>query len=252
MFDEIAPRYDLLNHVLSMNIDRLWWRRTARTFAHVLGRSDASVLDLCAGTGDMAVALRAISMQQERGPESVAIYALDFSHRMLQHGLDGEHRCLDEAYASAIAVWGPNRQSRYRRASRRQPDSLVVTGKAKGKDAEWTFAVDPKTKIRKNNKDVTAADLVAGDSVQVRYHAEGGKNVAGMLGETEENWHDSVRKTLALQPDSVTIYQMELPFNTTISRDLLKGEGRFTQAVANWATKRRWVQEAFEALEEAG
>jgi hypothetical protein len=58
------------------------------------------------------------------------------------------------------------------------PDSLVVSGKAKGKDAEWTFAVDPKTKIRKNNKDVTAADLAAGDSVQVRYHAEGGKNVA--------------------------------------------------------------------------
>jgi oxygen-independent coproporphyrinogen-3 oxidase len=76
--------------------------------------------------------------------------------------------------------------------------------------------------------------------------------IAGMLGETEENWHDSVRKTLALQPDSVTIYQMELPFNTTISRDLLKGEGRFTQPVANWATKRRWVQEAFEALERGG
>ena len=76
--------------------------------------------------------------------------------------------------------------------------------------------------------------------------------IAGMLGETEENWHDSVQKTLALQPDSVTIYQMELPFNTTISRDLLKGEGRFTQPVANWATKRRWVQEAFEALERAG
>jgi hypothetical protein len=57
-------------------------------------------------------------------------------------------------------------------------DSLVVSGKAKGKDAEWTFAVDPKTKIRKNNKDATVADLAAGDSVQVRYHAEGGKNVA--------------------------------------------------------------------------
>jgi oxygen-independent coproporphyrinogen-3 oxidase len=76
--------------------------------------------------------------------------------------------------------------------------------------------------------------------------------IAGMLGETEENWRDSVQKTLALQPDSVTIYQMELPFNTTISRDLLKHEGRFTQAVADWATKRRWVQEAFEALEHAG
>ena len=57
-------------------------------------------------------------------------------------------------------------------------DSLVVSGKTKGKDAEWAFAVDPKTKIRKGGKDVTAADLAAGDAVHVRYHAEGGKNVA--------------------------------------------------------------------------
>ena len=63
-----------------------------------------------------------------------------------------------------------------------------------------------------------------------------------MLGETEENWRDCVEKTLALQPDSVTIYQMELPFNTTISGDLLKGTGQFTQPVADWSTKRRWVQ----------
>ena len=46
--------------------------------------------------------------------------------------------------------------------------------------------------------------------------------IAGMLGETDENWRDCVAKTLALQPDSVTIYQMELPFNTTISGNLLK------------------------------
>jgi hypothetical protein len=58
-------------------------------------------------------------------------------------------------------------------------DSLVVSGKAKGgKEAEWTFAVDPKTKIRKAGKDVTAADLAAGDAVNVRYHEMGGKNVA--------------------------------------------------------------------------
>ena len=76
--------------------------------------------------------------------------------------------------------------------------------------------------------------------------------IAGMLGETDENWRDCVAKTLALQPDSVTIYQMELPFNTTISGNLLKGTDRFDQTVAGWATKRRWVQEAFEALEAAG
>jgi len=81
MFDEIAPRYDFLNHALSMNIDRLWWRRTARTFNHILARENACVLDLCAGTGDMAVALRSV------GPQAL-ICALDFSHQMLQHGLE--------------------------------------------------------------------------------------------------------------------------------------------------------------------
>jgi oxygen-independent coproporphyrinogen-3 oxidase len=76
--------------------------------------------------------------------------------------------------------------------------------------------------------------------------------IAGMLGETDDNWRDCVQKTLDLQPDSVTIYQMELPFNTTISGNLLKGTGRFAQPVADWPTKRRWVREAFEALEGAG
>jgi coproporphyrinogen III oxidase-like Fe-S oxidoreductase len=75
--------------------------------------------------------------------------------------------------------------------------------------------------------------------------------IAGMVGETDENWHRCVEKTLELQPDSVTIYQMELPFNTTISGNLLKNTGRF-EGVANWPTKRRWVREAFEALEAAG
>jgi oxygen-independent coproporphyrinogen-3 oxidase len=76
--------------------------------------------------------------------------------------------------------------------------------------------------------------------------------IAGMLGETEENWQRSVEQTLALAPDSITIYQMELPFNTEISRDLIKKTGRFSEPVANWSTKRRWVREAFEVLERAG
>jgi oxygen-independent coproporphyrinogen-3 oxidase len=76
--------------------------------------------------------------------------------------------------------------------------------------------------------------------------------IAGMLGETDENWQSCVEKTLALEPDSVTIYQMELPYNTTISGNLLKGTGKFAQPVADWPTKRRWVGEAFEALEAAG
>jgi hypothetical protein len=57
-------------------------------------------------------------------------------------------------------------------------DSLVVAGKAKGKEAEWTFAVDPKTKIKRGGKDATAADLQAGDNVQVRYSEQEGKMVA--------------------------------------------------------------------------
>jgi oxygen-independent coproporphyrinogen-3 oxidase len=76
--------------------------------------------------------------------------------------------------------------------------------------------------------------------------------IAGMLGETDENWARCVSRTLDLAPDSVTIYQMELPFNTTISGDLMKGTGQFTQPVAGWETKRRWVREAFAALEAAG
>jgi oxygen-independent coproporphyrinogen III oxidase len=76
--------------------------------------------------------------------------------------------------------------------------------------------------------------------------------IAGMLGESDANWDACVRRTLELAPDSVTIYQMELPYNTTISSDLLKGTGRFQEPVANWSTKRRWVREAFEALERAG
>jgi oxygen-independent coproporphyrinogen-3 oxidase len=76
--------------------------------------------------------------------------------------------------------------------------------------------------------------------------------IAGMLGETEENWRRCIEKTIELEPDSVTIYQMELPFNTTISGDVLKGTGRFQERVADWATKRRWAAEAFEALQQAG
>ncbi len=79
MFTSIAPRYDLLNHVLSFNIDRMWWRRTARSFRHIVERSDARVLDLCCGTGDMTFALR-----RQAGKSSPKIVGADFSHAMLQ------------------------------------------------------------------------------------------------------------------------------------------------------------------------
>ena len=76
--------------------------------------------------------------------------------------------------------------------------------------------------------------------------------IAGMVGETSENWRACIEQTLALSPDSVTIYQMELPYNTTISNNLLKGSGDLGGAIAGWEQKRRWVAEAFEALERAG
>lgn len=81
MFDEIAPRYDLLNHVLSMNIDRVWWWRTARRFRELLSQPRASVLDLCCGTGDMAAAVR-------RRSASAMIIGADFSRGMLSRGAE--------------------------------------------------------------------------------------------------------------------------------------------------------------------
>jgi len=75
MFTEIAPRYDFLNHLLSMELDRLWRARTARRLRPILQRRDARVLDLCCGTGDLAFALT------RTGPAGVI--GADFSHAML-------------------------------------------------------------------------------------------------------------------------------------------------------------------------
>ena len=83
MFTSIAPRYDLLNHVLSFNVDRMWWRRTARTFAQILNRPDARILDLCCGTGDMAFALR-----RQAGKARPRIMGADFSHAMLERATE--------------------------------------------------------------------------------------------------------------------------------------------------------------------
>ncbi|HKR27452.1 MAG TPA: class I SAM-dependent methyltransferase [Acidobacteriaceae bacterium] len=79
MFDSIAPRYDLLNHVLSCNVDRIWWRRTARQFRHILVRPEAHVLDVCCGTGDMTRALL-----RYRPENAEPIIAADFSPAMLE------------------------------------------------------------------------------------------------------------------------------------------------------------------------
>ena len=74
--------------------------------------------------------------------------------------------------------------------------------------------------------------------------------IAGMVGETWETWRDTVQRTIDLEPESVTIYQMELPFNTVYSRDLL--DGRMTRGVADWPLKRAWQDHAFERFAAAG
>jgi demethylmenaquinone methyltransferase/2-methoxy-6-polyprenyl-1,4-benzoquinol methylase len=76
MFGRIAPRYDLLNHLLSMNIDRYWRARTVSRVAQILERRDAKALDVCCGTGDLTLALKA------RGAASV--FGSDFCHPMLE------------------------------------------------------------------------------------------------------------------------------------------------------------------------
>jgi oxygen-independent coproporphyrinogen-3 oxidase len=73
--------------------------------------------------------------------------------------------------------------------------------------------------------------------------------IAGMVGETWDTWRVTVEKTIEADPDSVTIYQMELPFNTLYSRDKLGGGD---VPVADWKLKREWHDHAFRRLEESG
>src|SRR5438132_543776 len=75
--------------------------------------------------------------------------------------------------------------------------------------------------------------------------------IAGMMGDTDDLWQAAVAKTLVMQPDSVTIYQMEIPYNTTIFHDM-KARGDEVAPVASWGKKRQWVRSAFEQLEGAG
>ena len=74
--------------------------------------------------------------------------------------------------------------------------------------------------------------------------------ISGMVGETWENWRENVRKTIELSPESVTIYQMELPFNTVYSKDILGNQ--VESPVADWNTKREWVDYAFREMQNAG
>jgi demethylmenaquinone methyltransferase/2-methoxy-6-polyprenyl-1,4-benzoquinol methylase len=96
MFDSIAPRYDLLNHLLSANIDKLWWRRTAHRFHSVVANPDAAILDICCGTGDMTMALL-----KHRARDARPILAADFARGML---IRAAQKFAKPGQASAIAL----------------------------------------------------------------------------------------------------------------------------------------------------
>ena len=78
MFGRIAPRYDLLNHLLSLDIDKVWRRRVAKRFRAVLHNPSARVLDLCCGTGDLALAFH------REAPVGAEIVGSDFVPEMLE------------------------------------------------------------------------------------------------------------------------------------------------------------------------
>jgi len=100
MFGRIAPRYDLLNHLLSFNIDRYWRARTVKRVSGVLAKPGARVLDLCCGTADLMLALQSQS--------SSVVYGSDFCHPMLVAARQKvEHRRMRSALFEADALTLP-------------------------------------------------------------------------------------------------------------------------------------------------
>jgi len=100
MFTRIAPRYDLLNHLLSAQMDRVWRNRTARELKPILDRSDAVALDLCCGTGDLSFAWRQRAKAR--------IVGADFSHTMLvrarKKALEADAARVDFFEADALSL----------------------------------------------------------------------------------------------------------------------------------------------------
>lgn len=75
MFASIAPRYDFVNHLLSFNIDRLWRKRLIKRLSPILKKPDATILDLCCGTGDVLLDLQTQAV--------LPVLGADFCHPML-------------------------------------------------------------------------------------------------------------------------------------------------------------------------
>jgi demethylmenaquinone methyltransferase / 2-methoxy-6-polyprenyl-1,4-benzoquinol methylase len=91
MFAEIAPRYDLLNHLLSFNIDRGWRKRLLRNLSPAMQRPDARVLDLCCGTGDVLLDLA--------GTAKASVIGADFCHPML---VTAHKKARDKNFRAAL------------------------------------------------------------------------------------------------------------------------------------------------------
>jgi demethylmenaquinone methyltransferase / 2-methoxy-6-polyprenyl-1,4-benzoquinol methylase len=107
MFSRIAPRYDLLNHLLSLRFDVMWRKRLARRFAHILRQPEARVLDVCCGTGDLALAL-ADAPTDSIASAPAMLVAADFAHPMLirarEKAMSGLRRRLEFAEADALSL----------------------------------------------------------------------------------------------------------------------------------------------------
>jgi demethylmenaquinone methyltransferase/2-methoxy-6-polyprenyl-1,4-benzoquinol methylase len=101
MFGRIAPRYDLLNHLLSLRFDVVWRKRVAGRFSAVLKRADADVLDLCCGTGDLGLTFAKIA-----GAAGARIIGADFAHQMLTRAQQkaATAKCLHPRFIEADAL----------------------------------------------------------------------------------------------------------------------------------------------------
>jgi demethylmenaquinone methyltransferase/2-methoxy-6-polyprenyl-1,4-benzoquinol methylase len=114
MFSRIAPRYDLLNHLLSMRFDVMWRKRLASRFAGILERPEARILDLCCGTGDLALVL-ANSPRPRVDSEPLCLVGADFAHPMLvrAHEKAGRNRGRPIKFVEADALSLPFADARF-------------------------------------------------------------------------------------------------------------------------------------------
>ncbi len=116
MFSRIAPRYDFLNHLLSLSLDRVWRRRTATKFQRILRRTDARVLDLCCGTGDLTFALERVRMKalRDRGARRIPLVGSDFAQPMLERAREkGRHHHRAAVFVASDALRLPFSDGRF-------------------------------------------------------------------------------------------------------------------------------------------